>query len=395
MKEEVWYTGAIMAFNKKEEPVLGLIGVDIGAAGIKAVELTSSENRLKLETYGYANAPKGLGDLLDHPKEAAAMLMHIVKKSGMKSKRCNAALQSQSVFHTIITVPQPKTAKEDLKPMIESQVKKLVPMPIEDMILDSTIIDKHLMPKEGVKKEVEKKPEKKDAKAVPQKEKNPLMEARQDRKHVRILVSGAPKVLVQKYVEIFKLAKLELVSLETEAFAQIRSLVGQDKSRMMIVDIGAARTNLTIVNETIPFVHRSIKVGGDLVSEALSKQMGIDIGQAEQAKRDLVQGAAGAFPPALKDAIQPIAHEIRYSLEQYGQQSHDGAIVDKVIVTGGSSRLPGIDAFFTEQLNLSVYLGDPWARLATPKGLQSVLDEIGSRFSVAIGLAMKQGKKKV
>ncbi len=384
-----------MAFNKKEAPIQGLIGVDIGAAGIKAVELTSVENRLKLETYGYANAPKELGDLLDHPKEAAAMLMHIVKEAGMKSKRCNAALQSQSVFHTIITVPQPKTAKEDLKPMIESQVKKLVPMPIEDMILDSTIIDKHLMPKEGGESKVEKSEKKKGEKDATAKEKNPLMEVKQDRKHVRILVSGAPKVLVQKYVEIFKLAKLELVSLETEAFAQIRSLVGQDKSRMMIVDIGAARTNLTIVSETIPFVHRSIKAGGDLVSEALSKQMGIDIAQAEQAKLDLVQGVVGELPPVLKDAVQPIVHEIRYSLEQYGQQAHDGAAVDKVILTGGSSRLSGIDDFFTKQLNLSVYLGDPWARLATPKGLQPVLDEIGSRFSVAIGLAMKQEGKKV
>lgn len=384
-----------MAFNKKEVPALGLIGVDIGAAGIKAVELVPVDQRLKLETYGYANAPKELAGLLDHPKEAAAILMHVVKKAGMKSVRCNAALPSQAVFHAIITIPQPRTAKEDLKPMIESQVKKLTPMPIEDMILDSTVIDKHLLPKVNDPKKAPEpaKKKKKEEEAEATKEENPLLGEKKDRQHIRILVSGAPKVLIQKYVEIFKLAKLELASLETEAFAQIRSLIGRDKTRMMVVDIGKARTNLTIVSEGIPFVHRSIKSGGDAMTEILAKQMGIDPVQAEQAKQDLATGGATELPPALKDALQPIIHEVRYSLDQYGQQFDGETGIDKIILTGGSAQLPHLDTFFTEELNRSVYVGDPWARLATPKGLQPVLDEVGSRFSVAVGLAMKQGKK--
>jgi type IV pilus assembly protein PilM len=382
-----------MAFKKKEAPSLGLIGIDIGAAGIKAVELVPVEQRLKLETYGYANAPKELAGLLDRPKEAAAILMHLVKKAGMKSVRCNAALPSQDVFHAIITIPQPRTAKEDLKPMIESQVKKLTPMPIEDMILDSTVIDKHLLPKAGAPEKPVEKPAKDKKEEGQKKEDNPLIGEKKDRQHIRVLVSGAPKVLIQKYVEIFKLAKLDLVSLETEAFAQIRSLIGRDKTRMMVVDIGKSRTNLTIVSEGIPFLHRSIKSGGDAMTEILAKQMGVESAQAEQAKRDLAFGGASELPAALKDALQPIIHEVRYSLEQYGQQFAGETGIDKIILTGGSVQLPHIGEFFTEQLDRSVYIGDPWARLATPKGLQPVLDEVGARFSVAVGLAMKQGKK--
>ena len=37
----------------------------------------------------------------------------------------------------------------------------------------------------------------------------------------------------------------------------------------------------------------------------------------------------------------------------------------------------------------NAYLGDPWARVVYPMDLRPVLDEIGSRFSVAIGCAMR------
>jgi hypothetical protein len=45
--------------------------------------------------------------------------------------------------------------------------------------------------------------------------------------------------------------------------------------------------------------------------------------------------------------------------------------------------------YFANLLGLKVYLGDPWARVVYPEELKPVLDEVGARFSVAIGLAMR------
>ncbi|RKX90927.1 MAG: pilus assembly protein PilM, partial [Spirochaetes bacterium] len=45
--------------------------------------------------------------------------------------------------------------------------------------------------------------------------------------------------------------------------------------------------------------------------------------------------------------------------------------------------------YLGEALNMRVYLGDPWARVIYPEDLKPVLDEIGPRFAVAIGLAMR------
>ncbi len=40
-------------------------------------------------------------------------------------------------------------------------------------------------------------------------------------------------------------------------------------------------------------------------------------------------------------------------------------------------------------IGTKTYVGDPWARVVYPLDLRPVLDQIGARFSVAVGLAMR------
>jgi Tfp pilus assembly PilM family ATPase len=88
-----------------------------------------------------------------------------------------------------------------------------------------------------------------------------LKEKTDETEMIRVLVSGSPKELIQDYIQIAKEAKLEIAYIETESIAVIRSLVGNDPSRIMLVDIGAARTNITIAQERYPFLHRSVRAG--------------------------------------------------------------------------------------------------------------------------------------
>ncbi len=64
--------------------------------------------------------------------------------------------------------------------------------------------------------------------------------------------------------------------------------------------------------------------------------------------------------------------------------------VEKIILTGGSAHLPRIPEFLSDSLNLNVYRGNPWARVVYPQDLSVVLEEIGPRMSVAVGLAMRE-----
>ncbi len=352
----------------KEKISDALLGVDIGTTAMKVVELVPDGGRVRLVTYGYASIPvEGNADVLslDDPKKIASILRSIIKASGMKAVKAVASLPAQSVFHAIISIPAPKSAKEDIRAAVEAQAGKVLPLPVAEMIIDSHIIDKDFLPKEGDTSE-------------------------QKVKTVRVQVTAAPKALVEKYLAVFTAAKVELVSLETEVFALMRSLIGKDTAKTMIVDIGGERTNICIAECGVPYLTRGIKSGGGVVTQAIVAAMGMSVSEAESMKKDLAFGSAAPMSPLVLTAMKPLLHEVKYASDLNLQENiqHPKAI-EKVILTGGSAALAGIDQAMTEALNMNVYVGDPWARVATPPAARAVLDEVGSRFAVAIGLAMR------
>lgn len=347
----------------------GTLGVDIGANSIKLVELVADRGRAKLMTYGYAELPVSTDGsvLLDQPKQAGELLADVCKKAGCHGTIAMAALPTSNIFSTILSLPTVKD-KKLLKPMIDAEVTKMSPLPLSEMITYSTFLDG-----EG------KKEEKTD------KEKN-----------VRVLVTGAAKTLVQKYIEIFKIAKLQLQALDTESFALIRSLIGKDKNAIMLIDLGAKRTNMTIVEKGIPFVSRSVNLGGDSITARIAGSMNVTPEQAEQMKRDFSalsqqdSSLKDGLPQLLEPILQPLVNEIRYAFQLHASMElTELKKVEKIILTGGSSHLPRVPEYLSETLNMNVYRGDPWARVVYPQDLSVVLEEIGPRMSVAVGLAMR------
>ncbi|MBM3205181.1 hypothetical protein FJZ48_04390, partial [Candidatus Uhrbacteria bacterium] len=203
------------------------LGIDIAFGGIKLVELRNEKGRARLVTYAYVNLPSESLDksLLTDIPGTADLLKRMCEKARITTKKAISALPISSVFSSILSVPT--IDEKELKDAVSHQAKKLIPLPLEEVSIDTRTIDK-TEKAEGVKPST------------------------------RVLVTAAPKALVNKHVEIFKAAGLELISLETEAFAEIRSLIGKDRSTIMIVDIGSLRTNILVVERGIPFITRSI-----------------------------------------------------------------------------------------------------------------------------------------
>ena len=338
------------------------LGFDVGASGIKLVELMNEKGRARLITYAHAPLPTAdLDSALNQDIEKTAQLVKkMVQKARCTTKHTIAALPVSSVFSSIISVPAAN--EKELKEAIEWQAKKLIPVPLEEVTLDSKTIDS--TGGEGGKK------------------------------ITRVLLTGAPKGLVSKYLDLTKRAGLELISLETEAFALIRALIGKDRSSIMVIDIGAMRSNISVIEKGIPFLNRSIATGSVAVTQMISKTLGIAFEQAENMKHDIramQQFTAGDVNPILTTLLKPILDEIRYSFNLYQGQAEDGQPkrIDKIILTGGGALLPRLPEFLTSLMNVNAYLGDPWARVVYPVDLRPVLDEIGPRFAVSIGCAMR------
>ena len=112
----------------------------------------------------------------------------------------------------------------------------------------------------------------------------------------------------------------------------------------------------------------------------------------EQFKKDIgfsTKNTGQGVPKAIESSIEPIINEIKYCFDLYSSQG-ESKHVEKVILTGGSAYLPNLVEYLTNLLNIKVIIGDPWARVIYPVELKTVLDQIGPRFAVAVGLAMRE-----
>ena len=365
---------------------LSYLGIDIGSSGVKLVELLNEGGRPKLATYGYIEEPVDIvrNDSAELIQKASVMIKKLIKEAAATSTKVVSALPSFSVFSSVISMPQ--MSKKDLAEAIVWEAKKFVPLPVEEMVLDWKILQEGQLPKTG-----EDKNQASGLNANNRELLGQLNGARE--RNVKVLLTAAPKNLVDKFVKIYQASELDLISLETDAFSLERSLVGNDHSPIMIIDVGAISTDITIVEKGIPLLNRSVDVGGDTITKAIMRSLNIDLKRAEQFKRDVgfsETSNSGVIPKVIEGAISTVVNEIKYCFDLYVNQPNSRQAVEKIILTGGSSFLPNLPAYLSKLLEIKVYIGDPWARIIYPVELKEVLEEIGPRFAVAIGLAMRE-----
>ena len=209
-------------------------------------------------------------------------------------------------------------------------------------------------------------------------------------KNYRILLTVAPKSLVARYIDIFKKANLNLLSLETESFALSRALLGSDKSTVMIVDLGATTTDVCVVENGVPVLNRGIDTGGEFITKSIMNSLNISQDRADQFKRDFGLSVADGqknVPAIIRKSLDFIINEIKYAFELYQRQGNNK--IDKIVLSGGSAFLPNLPGYLSELLGLPVVIGDPWDRIVYPLDLKPVLDEIGPRMATCIGLSMR------
>ena len=79
--------------------------------------------------------------------------------------------------------------------------------------------------------------------------------------------------------------------------------------------------------------------------------------------------------------------EVGRIIQAYTDQEKEKKI-ERIILSGGSSRLTGLTSFFSQSLGVPVTLADPWKRIVVKDELRPFVAKLGSSFAVAIGLAL-------
>src|SRR3989338_10446885 len=94
----------------------------------------------ELVTYGMAEfATSGRGDRGPSVPEISVTILEMCRQAKTKSKRASTALPTYAVFTSILSLP--KMSKSDLKSAVRWEAKKVMPLPVEEMILDPQVLE--------------------------------------------------------------------------------------------------------------------------------------------------------------------------------------------------------------------------------------------------------------
>jgi len=215
----------------------------------------------------------------------------------------------------------------------------------------------------------------------------------------RIVLAAAYRDSIDRFVAACKQAGVELVAVDLEAFALLRTvappLAGDTPAAVVAVTVGHDRTTLAISDGTVCDFTRVLEWGGSSLVAAIERELGVDASEAAELKHALsleMTGTAGderksaRARDAVRRELQTLARDLVNSLQFY--QTQPGSLaISEILLAGGTSRLNGLPEELERLTQVRVRRADPLARV-------QVDDSVGSRedlasLAVAIGLGIE------
>ena len=343
------------------------LGIDIGTSSIKIVELSQESGRWKLENYGWyelksqggqTDAAKTIMDLSD--EEIIRAVKDILASGKFKARDAVAAISSSSTFATVITLPY--TSEEDLAKTIPFEARKYVPVPLDQVVLDWSIV--------GVAD--------KNAPA-------PVAGTT-----VEVFLAAVPKDETARYQRIAKGAGVNLVALELENSSLVRGLMGNDLSPTAILNVGGRSTSIVIIAKGYERLSHNYEIGGYEMTKAVAKALNISPVEAEALKRKygVIDSPENKARPAMVALVDMMIFETRTTIGTYEQSR--GQRISRVVVVGGLANMPGLAQYIKQRIDRDVLVGNVFARLVYPQELTPILQSLSNTLAIAVGAAMRE-----
>ncbi len=352
------------------------IGIDIGASAIKIVQIKKERGRAILETYGSLSlgpyAEGQVGQVVPIAEEQlVAALGDLLKESNTTTKNSALSIPASASLVFLMELP-PRVSEKDLTSIIQTEARKYIPVPITEVSLDWWVIPKR--PEDGMTDD-SPKPTKEDV----------------DQEPTKVLVAAIHNDTLNKYQSLVTDSKLQTDFFEIEMFSNLRAVIGQDLSNIMIVDIGASKTKISIVDRGVIQDFHIVNKGSQDLTIALSTGLQVSFAEAEEMKKRFGLGDNPKYPTAkeiTKSTLDYIFFEINNVVLSYEKKYNKS--IGKVILTGGGVLLNGFMDLAPSKFNTEVSLGNPFSKIESPAFLENVLAESGPEFGVAAGLALRK-----
>ncbi|MDP3764295.1 MAG: type IV pilus assembly protein PilM [bacterium] len=357
------------------------LGVDVGTSSIKIVELEKEDNLIKLANYGLISDSDFFGEITNGSSipsglkvaegDVSALIKQLLEKTKIKA---DTAVMSIPIFSSFLTVMElPNLDKKELESAVPFEARSYIPVPLSEVVLDWIVL-----------------PHEETTTALKAGE-APVGVNQNRPEKIMVLLIAVPKEVVSKYQRIAVGAGLKLASLESESFSLARSLAGGDPSSIMLVDMGARSSNLTILHKGFIFMSHSADLSGKELTKIIGHSLNVDTKRAEELKKG--SGVAmAASDKGLAQVIGPFVDRLVSEIERMESifSKKENRKIDKIILTGGTANMPGMAEYLSKKLGVVVTVGNPLGKIKYEAVLEQTLRrELGSNLAVSIGLAMR------
>lgn len=330
-----------------------IVGLDIGSSCIKAVELTRDKYDHVITGYAQVDVQSEAAR-----QDAIAELMRVAR---FRTKRIATAVSGKNVVFRYISLPE--MGEDKLLQAVRLDAEKYIPFDVGDVELDAQ--------KLGVAADAN------------------------GRNEMKVLLVAAKRTIVADHSRMLSELGLQPVAVGVDGFAlgnawELGDMVNpgiQDPGRTVaLIDIGATKASINILRDNVSCFAREVPMGGQDLTNAIARRLGVEPGQAEAMKRDpgdqlaVVQEACG-------QVLEDLGNEVNLSFDFFENQ-FDGE-VQEVWLTGGTALLPFLEESFERIFEKRTKTWNPIEGLKVKADNVDVeaLNQLAPQLAVAIGLA--------
>ena len=356
--------------KERDKRAKKLVGLKIGASQIAAARVVNNGAPDVVEAVREPLEPGVVvaGEIRDAEALGAA-LQRFFERHKLPKKGVRLGVANNRIGVRVFEI-EGVTEQQQLENAIRFRAEEVLPIPLDQAVLDYVILDEGERP-DGT----------------------PFR---------RILLVVAYREVVDRYLEACRSAGIEVVGIDLEAFAVLRSLAApadrnQSQGALVAVAVGHDRTTIAVSTGRYCEFTRVLDWGGWSLNIAVARELDRAPSEVEAIKRQLsfsqeteVDGLAPEKVAKTRDGVQralaAFARELVASLHFY--QAQPGALgIGEIVVTGGTAHMEGFPEALGRLIGVPVRLGDPFSRVKSAPELGEI-DNPGS-LAVAVGLGIE------
>ena len=344
-----------------------IVGLDLGSQVIKAVEISLEGPEPVITGFARVEVPPG-GD-------KAQALAEVFKRGKFRSKHVVTSVAGQSVV--VRYVAMPRMSENELRQAVRIEADRYVPFELDEVMLDcQPLTRRRARPEEGGGE---------DQMGVL------LVACRLSTLEEQIqLVTGQGLTPSAIDIDAFALANAwELCGLPDEELDGAGGESAPKEERgIALVDVGASRTSINVLCGGESCFSREIGIGGQDMTQAVARRLGMEVFEAEAIKRagdEKKAEVSRAIAPVLED----LASEITLSLDYV--ENHEGLRVEEILLSGGGALAPGAVTYIEQATARTTRTWNPLEGLRVAEDRVDVeeLEAWAPSLVVALGLASR------